>query len=111
MLTIKNLEKRFGSLKALDGVSVEVEDDCIVGLIGPNGSGKTTLFNVVSGFYETGEHVWRFGIGFRIRLLIFGLCRKGAQCKRYGGMGDHRSNIHKTCPCSLSDSRSSPIGT
>jgi ABC-type branched-subunit amino acid transport system ATPase component len=52
MLTIKNLEKRFGSLKALDGVSVEVENDCIVGLIGPNGSGKTTLFNVVSGFYE-----------------------------------------------------------
>jgi ABC-type branched-subunit amino acid transport system ATPase component len=52
MLTIKNLEKHFGSLKALDGVSVEVEDDCIVGLIGPNGSGKTTLFNVVSGFYE-----------------------------------------------------------
>jgi len=49
MLTIENLEKRFGSLKALDGVSLEVEDDCIVGLIGPNGSGKTTLFNVVSG--------------------------------------------------------------
>ena len=52
MLTIENLEKRFGSLRALDGVSLEVEDDCIVGLIGPNGSGKTTLFNVVSGFYE-----------------------------------------------------------
>ena len=52
MLKIKNLEKRFGSLRALDDVSFEVEDDCIVGLIGPNGSGKTTLFNVVSGFYE-----------------------------------------------------------
>jgi ABC-type branched-subunit amino acid transport system ATPase component len=52
MLTIKNLEKRFGSLRALDDVSLEVEDDSIVGLIGPNGSGKTTLFNVVSGFYE-----------------------------------------------------------
>jgi ABC-type branched-subunit amino acid transport system ATPase component len=52
MLTIKNLEKRFGSLKAVDDVSLEVEDDCIVGLIGPNGSGKTTLFNVISGFYE-----------------------------------------------------------
>ncbi len=51
MLAIKNLKKNFGSLKALDGVSLEVEDDCIVGLIGPNGSGKTTLFNVVSGFY------------------------------------------------------------
>ena len=52
MLKIKNLKKAFGSLKALDDVSLEVEDDCIVGLIGPNGSGKTTLFNVVSGFYE-----------------------------------------------------------
>ena len=50
MLTIENLEKRFGSLRALDGVSLEAEDDCIVGLIGPNGSGKTTLFNEVSGF-------------------------------------------------------------
>ena len=52
MLTIKNLSKHFGSLKALDDVSLEVEGDSIVGLIGPNGSGKTTLFNVVSGFYE-----------------------------------------------------------
>lgn len=52
MLSIKNLSKHFGSLKALDGVSLEVEGDSIVGLIGPNGSGKTTLFNVVSGFYE-----------------------------------------------------------
>ncbi len=52
MLKIANLEKNFGSLRALDGVSLEVESDSIVGLIGPNGSGKTTLFNVVSGFYE-----------------------------------------------------------
>jgi len=52
MLSIRNLEKSFGSLKALNNVSLEVEADSIVGLIGPNGSGKTTLFNVVSGFYE-----------------------------------------------------------
>lgn len=52
MLKITNLEKNFGSLRALDRVSLEVESDSIVGLIGPNGSGKTTLFNVVSGFYE-----------------------------------------------------------
>ncbi len=52
MLSIRNLVKSFGSLKALDNVTLEVEDDSIVGLIGPNGSGKTTLFNVVSGFYE-----------------------------------------------------------
>lgn len=52
MLAIKNLHKHFGSLKALDDVSLEVGADTIVGLIGPNGSGKTTLFNVVSGFYQ-----------------------------------------------------------
>ena len=50
MLTIENLEKRFGSLRALDGVSLEVEDDCIVGLIGPNGSGKTTTIRILLGF-------------------------------------------------------------
>jgi branched-chain amino acid transport system ATP-binding protein len=52
MLSIRNLQKDFGSLRALDRVSLEVEANSIVGLIGPNGSGKTTLFNVVSGFYE-----------------------------------------------------------
>jgi ABC-type branched-subunit amino acid transport system ATPase component len=52
MLSIKNLEKYFGSIKALDHVTLEVEKDSIVGLIGPNGSGKTTLFNVLSGFYK-----------------------------------------------------------
>jgi ABC-type branched-subunit amino acid transport system ATPase component len=52
VLSIRNLVKSFGSLKALDNVSLEVEENSIIGLIGPNGSGKTTLFNVVSGFYE-----------------------------------------------------------
>jgi len=51
VLDIKNLQKNFGNLRALDGVSLIVESESITGLIGPNGSGKTTLFNVVSGFY------------------------------------------------------------
>ena len=50
LLSIQNLRKSFGGLRALDGVSLDVERDKVTGLIGPNGSGKTTLFNVVSGF-------------------------------------------------------------
>lgn len=53
MLKIKNLRKHFGNLKAVDGVSLELEPGEITGLIGPNGSGKTTLFNVVTGFYSS----------------------------------------------------------
>ncbi|MBW2057629.1 MAG: ABC transporter ATP-binding protein [Deltaproteobacteria bacterium] len=59
LLSVKNLEKSFGGLRALDGVSLEVEEDTVTGLIGPNGSGKTTLFNVVSGFLpKDGGEVW-----------------------------------------------------
>jgi branched-chain amino acid transport system ATP-binding protein len=49
MLTVSRLTKRFGGFTALNGVSFEVREGEILGLIGPNGSGKTTCFNCVSG--------------------------------------------------------------
>jgi branched-chain amino acid transport system ATP-binding protein len=49
MLTVDRLTKRFGGFTALDGVSFEVEEGEILGLIGPNGSGKTTTFNCIAG--------------------------------------------------------------
>ena len=52
LLEIKDLRKSFGSLKALDGVTLDVEGQKVNILIGPNGSGKTTLINAVSGFYK-----------------------------------------------------------
>lgn len=55
LLTVRNIHKSFGNLKALNGVDMEVEPNSITGLIGPNGSGKSTLFNVITGFYEKDE--------------------------------------------------------
>ena len=49
ILSIRNLARHFGGLRALNDVSLEVPRGSIFALIGPNGSGKTTLFNVVTG--------------------------------------------------------------
>ncbi|RSN67228.1 ABC transporter ATP-binding protein [Candidatus Korarchaeum cryptofilum] len=52
ILETKNVVKKFGELRAVDGVSISVERERITLLIGPNGSGKTTLVNVISGYYK-----------------------------------------------------------
>ena len=49
VLEVSGLEKRFGGIAAVDGVSFEVEEGEILGLIGPNGCGKSTLFNCILG--------------------------------------------------------------
>ena len=52
LLEVEGVHKRFGDLKALDGVSVKVRAGTIHAIVGPNGSGKTSLLNVISGFYR-----------------------------------------------------------
>ncbi len=49
MLEITGLVRSFGSMNAVDGVNLTVEQGRITGLIGPNGAGKTTLFNLIAG--------------------------------------------------------------
>lgn len=55
MLTVKNLKKSFGGLKALKGVDISLPDQSILGVIGMNGSGKTTMLNCINGIYIPDE--------------------------------------------------------
>jgi len=52
MLQVQRLYKEFDGIKAVDDLSLSIEDNSIVALVGPNGSGKTTVFNIVSGFIK-----------------------------------------------------------
>jgi len=53
MLSIKNIDAFFGKIQVLRHVSLHVEKEEIVALIGANGAGKTTLLNVISGIHPS----------------------------------------------------------
>jgi branched-chain amino acid transport system ATP-binding protein len=90
-LVIKNLNKRFGGLHAVQDVSFTVRENETVALIGPNGAGKTTAFNLITGFHrpDTGS-VSAFGreiVGLRPHdVCAFGLSRTFQVAKPFGGM-------------------------
>ena len=52
MLTIKNLCKKFGSIKAVDEISFDLKKGEIAVLLGENGAGKSTLLRIISGYLE-----------------------------------------------------------
>ncbi len=52
MIRLENVTKRFEGVRALDGVSAEIDRGEVIGIIGPNGSGKTTLINCITGFLK-----------------------------------------------------------
>lgn len=49
LLKVKNVSKKFDSLKVIDNLSFELKNGEALGVLGPNGAGKTTLFNLISG--------------------------------------------------------------
>ena len=75
---MEGIEVRFGGVRALTGVDLEVAPGRVSGLIGPNGAGKTTLFNVVTGLQPPtrgqvlwdGRNITRLGPTKRARLGV-----------------------------------------
>jgi len=60
-LHVRDLSVTFGTVKAVDGLSLTVRPGQILGLIGPNGAGKTTLIDAVSGFVPTSSGTVELG--------------------------------------------------
>ena len=60
VLSIRNLSKNYGSLKALDGLNLEIQNGQIMGILGPNGSGKTTTLGIILGILKSsgGSFTW-----------------------------------------------------
>jgi len=79
LLIVKDLGKSFGGVKAVDGISFELEAGELLALIGPNGAGKSTTFNMVNGQLQADRgsiqfagqelvglaprEIWRLGVG------------------------------------------------
>ncbi len=77
LLSVKGVCKHFNGNKAVDDVSLEINEGEIVGLIGANGAGKTTLFNCLTGYYRADGGTIEFK-GKRIEKMKSHLiCRMG----------------------------------
>lgn len=60
LLEVSGLTKEFGTIQALDGVDLDIEENRVYSIIGPNGAGKSTLFNCITGFYFPTSGTVRF---------------------------------------------------
>jgi branched-chain amino acid transport system permease protein len=91
VLSVTDLSKHFGGLKALDGVNLSVKHGSVHALIGPNGSGKSTFINVVTGLYAptkgeiafAGQRITHMAPHARARC---GLCRTFQNIRVFRGM-------------------------
>jgi branched-chain amino acid transport system ATP-binding protein len=77
ILSVREVGKNFGGLRALRGVSFELPAGQIMGLMGPNGAGKTTLVNIICGFYQADSGSIAFKGRDITRLPAHKVCRLG----------------------------------
>ena len=55
MIQVENITKKDGNFTAVDGISFEIDEGEIVGILGPNRAGKSTTMNMITGFIEPSE--------------------------------------------------------
>ncbi len=77
LLVLDGVSRSFGGLRAIDNVSLAVEEGTVHGIIGPNGAGKTTLFNVINGFLRPDSGTIRFDGRDIVGLRPSRICRAG----------------------------------
>ena len=77
MIEVKNVTKKYPSIKAVDNISFEIKDGEVVGFLGPNGAGKTTTMNMITGFIEP--------TGGQIIINGFDIVRKSKKAKEQIG--------------------------
>ena len=77
ILELKDVNKSFGGLQAVENFNLSIEEGEILGLIGPNGAGKSTVFNCIAGVYPpTAGEIYFKGENIT-REKPWNLCRKG----------------------------------
>ena len=121
VLSVDQVYKYFGGVRANENISMQVEQGSIVGLIGPNGSGKTTLFNSIVGTHPIDRGSIKFENKEVSTLPIpviakLGLLRTFQQTRIYGKLNcidnmrisakhakDNLFSVFSTIPVELSD--------
>ncbi|HLC33073.1 MAG TPA: ABC transporter ATP-binding protein [Candidatus Nanoarchaeia archaeon] len=81
IITVKNVNKHFGGVYAVQNCSLEVKKGTITSIIGPNGAGKTTLFNIICGLYKPDQGTITFN----------GKDITGVPCYKIGQLGVSRT--------------------
>ena len=132
MIRVEHLVKNFGSRKAVDDVTFEVERGTVLGFLGPNGAGKTTTIRMIAGYLPpTSGRVWVNGIevgenpiaaqkilGYMPEntplydeMTVRGFMKFVAEIRGYSGKGRDRRVDEVLEACMLGTVRHQPIET
>ena len=132
MIRVEHVVKNFGSRKAVDDVTFEVERGTVLGFLGPNGAGKTTTIRMIAGYLPpTSGRVWVNGIevgenpiaaqkilGYMPEntplydeMTVRGFMKFVAEIRGYSGKGRDRRVDEVLEACMLGTVRHQPIET